>query len=204
MKTSTLVTINPPNSAIFGQNVTYTATVIPIEGMGTPTGSIKFIANAKTIDIVDLINGTATLIKNDVSVDDYFIGAIYSGDATPFARSGTYVPYTITKAPTRIAITSSANPSEPGQNIFFVAAVSVSLDNNTTTPTGFLSVVFFDFFEEANILLGYATLNNGFAILETKLPTGNSNVHLITAQYIGDVNFEASDTTSILRQIVNQ
>jgi hypothetical protein len=93
------------------------------------------------------------------------------------------------------AVTSSANPSIPGQPVTFTATVSPSVPG-AGPPTG--TVVFFD--NSTGTDLGNVSLFGGAATLTTSaLALG---IHDITASYRGDGDFLASNST--LTQAVTQ
>lgn len=92
----------------------------------------------------------------------------------------------------KVSVTSSANPSQVGQNVTFTAtATSVQ----GPPPDGELIV-----FRVSNKVLGKVPLTGGIATISTsKLGLGSHN---ITAQYVGDVNY-FSKKSPALTQVVN-
>jgi len=92
----------------------------------------------------------------------------------------------VARANTTVAFASSPNPSLPGQAIRLTATVTVS--------TGSV------FFHDALDLIGTALVVDGVATLEVSgLASG---IHLLTAAYSGDENFNPSNSP-ILTQIVS-
>jgi hypothetical protein len=81
--TTTVASSN--NTSFFGQSVTFTATVSPVSGSGTPTGTVQFQidgVNAGSPVPVSTSDGvtTATFTTRDLSAGTHTITAIYSGD----------------------------------------------------------------------------------------------------------------------------
>lgn len=94
------------------------------------------------------------------------------------------------RAPSAIAVQSSANPSPAGQPVTFTATMTVS---NVTALSG--SVTFYD----GATVLGSSPLSNGIATLTAKLTNGS---HAITAQYPGN-SWYGQSTSSVVVQQVN-
>ena len=88
---------------------------------------------------------------------------------------------------------TSADPSLPGKQVRFTATVSGTLP---VKPTG--SVLFYDYFNGTQKLLGKTTLNQGVATLTTSsLPSG---IHEIVAYYVGDFWYACS--ASLITQTI--
>jgi hypothetical protein len=88
---------------------------------------------------------------------------------------------------------TSAEPSLPGKQVRFTATVSGALP---VKPTG--SVLFYDYFNGTQKLLGKTTLNQGVATLTTSsLPAGS---HEIIAYYVGDFWYACS--ASLITQTI--
>jgi Bacterial Ig-like domain (group 3)/Hypothetical glycosyl hydrolase family 15/Domain of unknown function (DUF4214)/SdrD B-like domain len=76
--TTTLATSQNPS--LYGQAVTFTATVTP-NGSGTPTGTVTFDDGGGAIGTGILTNGTATFNTSTLAAGTHSITAIYGGDA---------------------------------------------------------------------------------------------------------------------------
>jgi probable HAF family extracellular repeat protein len=86
--TTTMVTASP-NPSIFGQAVTFTATVQPTgSGSGTPSGSVDFVDTTTNTDLglASLSGGSASVTTSDLGVGSHVIQVSYSGDSN-FAPS---------------------------------------------------------------------------------------------------------------------
>ena len=72
------------NPAVFGQPLTFTASVTA--SAGTPTGLVTFRNGGQAIGSVQLAGGSATLVAASLGVGSHSITAVYAGNAT-FASS---------------------------------------------------------------------------------------------------------------------
>ena len=168
--------------------MTFTATVNPTSGTGTPTGTVTFQAGSTTLGTASVnASRQATISTAGLIAGTQTITATYSGDANFTGSSGT-ASQTVSSAATSATTTTllgSPNPSSVGQPVTFTAIVT----SQTGTPTG--SVLFFS----GSTVLGIANLNNGSATLSVStLPSGTN---LVQASYGGAPGFSASlGTTS--------
>ncbi len=207
--TSTTVT-SSVNPSIFGQSVTFTATVANTAGAGistaTPTGSVQFSVDGVPFGAAVPLSGsgaaamatssaTATL---NVSGSPHAIKAVYTNADGNFSGSSGTLSQTVNPAPTSTTVTSSVNPSVFGQSVTFTATVANTSGPaiSTATPTG--SVQFMD---GTSALGAPQTVSGvGTAMLTTSALTAGT--HPITAVYTNiDGNFRASTSTS-LTQVV--
>ena len=181
--------------SVFGQSVTFTATVTPASGSAIPTGTVTFTNGATTLGSATLnASGVATFSTNGLAVGGpYTITASYGGDSTFTTSSGT-VSQTVNKASTTTTLTGSPNPSVYGQSVTFTATVS-AVAPGTGSPSG--TVTFYD----GATILGSGTLSAGVATFTTSSLSVGSRV--ITAQYNGNANFNTS-TSSVLNETVNK
>ena len=70
-----------PNPSIVGQAVTFSATVTPASGAGTPTGTVSFREGATTLGTATLSGGSATFTTSSLPAGSHTVTAVYSGDA---------------------------------------------------------------------------------------------------------------------------
>src|SRR5207248_1440323 len=76
-----------PNPSVFGQDVTFTATVAPVAPVaGTPTGTANLFDGATLLGTAPLSNGVATFTTSALAVGSHDVTAVYSGD-TNFTAS---------------------------------------------------------------------------------------------------------------------
>ncbi len=158
------------NPSVYGQNVTFTATVA---GAGaTPTGTVTFALDGTAQTPVVLTAGQATFTTSSLSVGSHTLTAAYSGDGRNLASTSFALTQTVSPLATTTALTSSLNPAKAGQAIVFNAFVGGH------SPTG--TVMFFD----GGTMLGTGTLANGSAYFTTSALSAGT--HPITASYGGD------------------
>lgn len=176
------------NPTVFGQAVTFTATVTATSG--TPTGTISFLDGASTIGASTLDStGSATFTTSSLAVGTHSITASYSGDSNFKANNSSPFTQIVNLDVPTVTVSVSPNPSVFGQQITATATVSATAPGSGT-PTG--TVTFLDGL--AN--LGTANLINGQASFTISALT--SGLHSIMATYAGDGSFsQNSGTTGI-------
>ncbi len=199
--TTTSVTSNA-NPSVFGQPVTFTATV-STAGLGTPTGNVQFFDGATPIGSPTALNGSgvAALTLSNLTVGNHTITAQYAG-ATG-ACTGTFNsstgsltgnPQVVNQASTTTGLTSNqTNPVGTGVPVTFTATVSpVAPGAGTRTGTvNFLR-------NGSPVCSGVAINGSGQATcVITFTLAGNYN---ISAVYSGDGNFTASTSPTFVQQ----
>jgi hypothetical protein len=212
--TSTTVT-SSVNPSIFGQSVTFTATVSNTAGAGvstaTPTGSVQFSVDGVPFGAQVQVSGsggtaTANGATATVSVkgSPHTVTAVYTNADGNFIGSSGSVSQTVNPAPTSTTVTSAVNPSIFGQSVTFTATVSNTAGSaiSTATPTGSVQ------FSVDGAPFGAAVLLSGSGATATGLSgaiatlTVSGSPHSITAVYTNiDGNFKASSGN--LNQTVN-
>jgi X-X-X-Leu-X-X-Gly heptad repeat protein len=213
--TSTTVT-SSVNPSIYGQSVTFTATVANTAGAGistaTPTGSVQFfVDNTASGAPVPLYgSGTAATAASGatatltVSGSPHTIKAVYTNADGNFNGSSGTLSQTVNPAPTSTTVTSTVNPSIFGQSVTFTARVAniAGTGISTATPSG--SVQFFvdgAGFGAALPVSGSGTVATATSGAIATL-TVSGSPHTITAVYTNaDGNFSGSSGT--LSQRVN-
>jgi sugar lactone lactonase YvrE len=184
--TTTTVT-SSVNPSVFGQQVTFTATVAPVSGSGTPSGTVTFLDGGTAIGTGNLNgSGIATFSTTTLAVGNHTITTSYPGDGTFTGSSGSLTgnPQVVNRAATTTAVTSTLNPSVFGQQVTFTATLTATAPG-AGTPSG--TVTFLD----GGTAIGTGNLNgSGIATFSTTtLAAGN---HTITTSYLGDGNFSGS------------
>jgi hypothetical protein len=108
LPTVTSLVSDHPNSSVYGQTVTFTATVTA--GSGTPTGFVQFqIDGVNAGSAVALNAGSATFQTNSLAAGTHTISALYSGNAS-FLSSSANLPQTVLSAQGEItAISNQVN-----------------------------------------------------------------------------------------------
>lgn len=175
---TSIVATSSPNPSVFGQNVTFSATVSAVGSV--PTGTVAFFEGLTFLGIDTLdSNGDAAISTAILSVGSHTITAVYSGDANHLGQTTT-TPQVVDKADVTAALSSDINPSLIGELVTFTVTVSAAGD--LPIPTGL--VEFFDGMDS----LGTAMLDIfGQASISTSaLSLGG---HSISVQYAGDGNY---------------
>ena len=173
-----------------GQSVTFTATVAPQSGSGTPTGTVTFKDGANSIGTANLASEIATLMTAALASGSHSITASYGGD-TNFAASVSSAVTVTVSAPAKTATTTIVMPSATqlttGQTL--TLNITVAPSSGSGTPTGTLS------FRDAGSQIGTATLVAGAGSFSTTaLAVGT---HTITVSYSGDANFASSLSATV-------
>lgn len=181
------------NPSVFGQPVTFTATVeTSVAGLATPDGSVSFEDGGVVLGTAVLDGGVATLTTADLAVGDHDLVARYGGSSSFETSDSATLAQAVNKAETSVALSSSLNPSVLGVPVTFTAMVAAA-SPGAGMPTGTVT------FEDGGVLLGSADLDAGVASLTA--PFLALATHSITATYAGDGNFEGA-VSSGLDQVV--
>jgi len=199
--TTTSVTSNA-NPSVFGQPVTFTATVTT-SGLGTPTGNVQFFDGASPIGGAVALNGSgqAQVTTSSLTVGNHTITAQYAGATN--ACTGTFNsstgnltgnPQVVNQAGTTTSLTSNqANPVGTNVPVTFTATVSpVAPGAGTRTGT-------VNFLRNGSPVCSNVVVNGSgqATCVMTFTVAGNYN---ITAGYSGDTNFTASASATFVQQ----
>ena len=181
---TTTTFVSSLNPSIYGQNITFTATVTTT-GPVPPTGTVVFrwsdgfrtfnIGSAKLNN-----NGIAILKKSNLNAAAYPLTATYQGDTNNLTSTSPILNQTVVQATSAATITSSPNPSSVGQAVTFTAQIT----SPTVTPTGPVT------FKAGTTALGTVQLSGGKAnYTTTSLPAGST---VVKVTYNGDSNIKGS------------
>jgi uncharacterized delta-60 repeat protein len=185
--------------SVFGQSVTFTATVSAVPPDVTPpTGYVDFVDTTTGTDLgtAPLSGGSAALAASFFALGDHAIKATYLGDDYYLRSSSAAFTQTVNPDATATVVSSSATPSVFTQVVKLTATVSAAAPGSGT-PTGG-DVDFVD--TTTGTDLGTAHLCGGSAVLPvSSLAVGD---HAITATYNGNGNF-LSSTSAAFTQTVN-
>jgi hypothetical protein len=177
---NTITTVTTSDgTTVFGEPVTFTATVTPVSPGSIPTGTVTFFetTNGTTLGSVALnASGMATLTSSALPAGLLAIQANYLGNADFNPSSGTVSQF-VALGLTQTSLIGIPNPSTFGDPVTFTATVT-PLAPSTGTPTGI--VTFVD--NTGGVLLGTTSLGpTGQAVLTTN--TLSSGVRIIQATY---------------------
>jgi len=225
-QTATAVT-SSVNPSVFGQSVTFTATVTsaapaaiappsssssarrvstrvtsttarPAVGAGTPTGTVTFMDGATTLG-TGTLNGSAqaTFSTSALAVGSHSITIVYGGDGNFLTSTSPALTQTVNKANTTTATVTSSANPSAFGQSVTFTTTVAAAAPGAGTPTGTVT------FSDGATTLGTGTLNgSGVATFTTAALAVGS--HSITASYGGDGNFNASTTANALTQVVNK
>ncbi len=187
--TTTTVTASPTPS-VFGQSVTFTATVT--SGSGTPTGNVQFVIDGGAPVTVALDgSGQATLTTSLLTAGPHTVVANYQGAAN-FATSSGTVSHTVNKANTTTAITAdNPDPSAPGQAVTVAYTVTAN-PPGAGTPTGNVTI---------NATTGESCIGT-VAAGSCTITFNTPGTRTLTATYAGDTNFNGSTSAGATHQVL--
>ena len=199
--TTTVVTATV-NPTVFGQSVTFTATVTAnAPGSGTPTGKVAFDNGAAAIagcGGVTLVAGVATCTTNALTVGVHSVTGHYNGSANYVTSTSPVLTETVNQGSTTTVVGSSLNPSVSGQSVTYTATVTV------VAPAAGIATGTVDFEDGGVTIAGCAAkvlTAAGTATCSFTYP--GTGTHSITAIYSGDPDF-AGSISPTLTQAVNQ
>lgn len=179
------------NPSIFGQAVTFTATVAE-SSIFTPTDTVAFL-DGDTVLGTSFLNGSgvATLTTSAVGGGSRSITAVYNGDLNFAPSTSPVLAQTVLRAPTSTTLVASPNPSAFGSSVTFTATVS---GGAAGIPTGTVA------FNDGAATIGSANLNeSGVATFSTSaLSVG---AHDITAVYEGSDDFNVSTSGTVSQTV---
>jgi hypothetical protein len=191
--TTTTAVSAAPTPSVYGQAVTFTATVTAQGvGAGTPNGTVTFVLDGVNQTPVALdANGQATLTTSTLKVATHTLRALYTGNSNFAASNSPTTPlsHVVNKAPTTATLTASNLTPTYGTAITLTVTV-IPGGGSTGKPTGTVTFTI-DGVKQAPIAINATT---GQLALSVK--TLLVGLHTITATYNGDVNFNASPASA--------
>ena len=211
--TVTLVSdADPNNPPVYGQSVTFTATVSPTNsGYGTPTGTVDFYDEATETDLGlgTYADGVYTLETSALDAEDHYITATFTPDTNSiFLTSASdpldqeVGPETTSTVVTVFDNTQNANNSSPtySDQLTFTATVSPTI-SGVAIPAidgeGNAETVDFQDQTTGQDLGTVALTANSDGTATAVFQTANLALgsHTIIAIYSGDDNFASSAST---------
>ena len=191
--TSLISSLNP---SVYGQKITWTATVTSTGGTPPNGETVTFYNGLNVLGTAPLSEGIASLTKSSLNSGIFTISATYAGDASFTASTSPALQQVVdTKSQfaTATALASSLNPALYGQTITWTATVTTS---GATTPTGKVN------FNWGSNSIGTVTLNaSGVATLTRS--NLSADLYPLIAVYVGDTN-NGPSASPILNQVVQQ
>ncbi len=191
---STTVVVNSNlDPSLFGNPVTFTATVTTGASTGPLDGTITFYVDGVAVSGAVPVSpqGTAQYETGALTVGAHDITAQYTDapGANPAHLNSPMSPVLVQTViqGTSVVLVSSLNPSAVGQSVTFTATVtagSASISNGTVT-----------FMDGSTILQTVTLFANGTATYMTAILT--NGLHVITATYNGDAQAGIQPSTSL-------
>ena len=185
--TTSITLVSSINPSLVGQSTNLTATISSLGTFGATTGTIQFFDGGTSLGTVAVTASAATLPVSFSTAGLHNLTAVYTStnpDLTN-ATSAIYAQHVLNIA--ALSLTSSVNPSLPGQSTILTATLT------TLTPTPGGTIKFYD----GTTLIGTATLPADSVSVSFTV-TGN---HILTAVYSGDTTTETI-TSPPLTQVV--
>lgn len=174
------------NPAVYGQSVTFTATVDIINGEGgPPTGSVTFKDGSIFVGtgIVTTVDGvtTATFTTSGMALGTHSIVATYHGDNNDTPSSSPALSLAVGKDKTKTTLAATIDSPVFGTPEEFIATVSV-VAPGAGDPHGKVT------FKEGSTILGTGTLADVQGAMTATFTTTALGIgaHSITAVYGGD------------------
>lgn len=189
--TTTLTTsVNPSD---FGASVTFTATVTANQtGYPAPTGTVEFRNGSTVIGTGTLdSNGKATLTTTALPVGTNQITAVYQSDTNNATSTATAVAQVVGKAASAVSLTATTNYVTAAGLVTFTAKVTPAASGTSAIPTGQVR-----FLVNGNVV-ALKTLANGEATYTTNGFQMGLGIDTITAEYVGDTSFNASNSSAV-------
>jgi len=182
--TSTTLT-STPNPSVFGQPVTFNASVT--SGAGTPTGTVTFFNNSNSalLGSATLANGRASIsCPCFVEAGSQSINAVFGGSLRFDSSASAPLLQVVSPATTKTSIVSSRNPAPPNVSVIYTATVIGQYGVGVTGTVAF---------RDNGLVVATVGLISNTASYRTTYSTGGS--HSITATYSGDRDDTGSKST---------
>ena len=199
LSASTTTLTASTNPTVWGQSVTFTATITPVAP--APTGAVTFQdggINIATCVARAVAARVATCTTSTLAIASHTVTAVYSGDATYAGSTSAAVVQVVNKGTTTSVVTSSANPSVSGQAVTYTTTVTAT-PPASGTRTGTVN------FQDGGVtIVGCGAKAVAAAGTATcAIAYAGPGVHSVTGVYSGDTNFLTS-TSAVLTQTVGQ
>ncbi len=173
---------------VYGQSVTFTATVSPVVAGSTPTGSVQFSIDAVDVGAPVALSGTgvATFTTTALAAGSHSVVATYSGSLA-YATSSATLAQVVNKAATTTTAQTSDNNGRVGNQIQLRSTTRV-VAPGVGVPTGTVT-----FTLSNSKVIGTAPVSpTGVATLNWTPALADVGTWTVTATYGGDANFVGS------------
>ena len=191
--TSVAVT-SSEHPSVFGDSVTFTATVTPAADGGTPpTGTVIFYSGTTVLGSQTMTGTTATITTSSLAIGTHSITADYGGDSENAASNSPAFSQEVDATPSAAVVISNNNPSIATKTVTFTVTVTGVSGN----PTGNVTL------KDGTTVLSAGLTLAGAGITTYTTSALSVGTHSITGVYAGDAN-NAGTTSPVLSQVVNQ
>jgi hypothetical protein len=117
--------ISSQNPSTIGQSVTFTATVSPLAGSGTPTGTVTFRDGIVDLATIPLAGGSATFSTSALALGSHVITVVYNGDATYLTSTSAPLTQDVLVAPAIPAAIPALDPLHLTALALLLGAIAV-------------------------------------------------------------------------------
>ncbi|MFF4565475.1 Ig-like domain repeat protein [Streptomyces sp. NPDC001435] len=189
------------NPSVYGQPVTFTATVAPVPDGGTVSFETDGSALGGPVPVNTTTGEATSAAISTLSPGTHTVNAAYSGNDNFRPSAAPPLIQTVSKAPVATTLSSSANPSGFGTPVTFTDTVcpSGASTDPAAPPTGTVTV------KDGTTVLGTPTLTPGGGPHCSQVQVTTSNLlpgpHTITADYGGDADYLAAGTETLAQTV---
>lgn len=183
-RTSAVALTSSANPSVFGQTVTFSASLTP----AAATGTVQFVDGSTVLGTVSVANGSAAFTTATLTVGTHSITASYSGDTNDSPGASTPTSLVVQQAPTTTTLTSNTNRTPQGQGIPMSVAVSPS------SATGNVNLM-----NGTTVIATSALVNGVTAFNVANLPVGSNSVY---ARYLGDTSYLPSSSATVVQVVL--
>jgi hypothetical protein len=184
-----------PTSLVFGQAVTFTATVTNLDTTAAVTGWVTFYDGTKPFGSAVVSGGVATFTTSALGAQNapHSITATYEGSTTLGKSASSAVGVTVSQAGTAVTLSDPATAAVVYGTPLTLTATVTGV-GTPAVPTGAVR------FYSGSKLVGEAALGKtGTASVTVTLPAGAPDV--LTASYIGNADFTTSTSAGVDQEV---
>ncbi|WHX21056.1 Ig-like domain-containing protein [Streptomyces malaysiensis subsp. malaysiensis] len=190
---STTTVTSTPNPSVFGQSVTYTATVSGITAGTAPFGDVTFvITGGPTLGPVTLTatgpdSGTASVTDSTLAAGSHLVTASFVNSTDPSDNSSGTTIQQVNQSATTTTVTFVPPAPVCGETVTLTASVA-AVPPGGGTPTG---TVTFIISADGPTVTGTLDASGNASVTVPGLSVGT---HQVAAFYNGDADFAASNS----------
>ncbi|AUA13907.1 hypothetical protein CFP59_06081 [Streptomyces malaysiensis subsp. malaysiensis] len=190
---STTTVTSTPNPSVFGQSVTYTATVSGITAGTAPFGDVTFvITGGPTLGPVTLTatgpdSGTASVTDSTLAAGSHLVTANFVNSSDPSDNSSGTTIQQVNQSATTTTVTFVPPAPVCGETVTLTASVA-AVPPGSGTPTG---TVTFIISADGPTVTGTLDASGNASVTVSGLSVGT---HQVAAFYNGDADFAASNS----------